>query len=184
MPFADSLSWHFAGLVLTIFLAALQGRIGRVAPLWQVVSSLPGTVLHELSHFLIALVTGGKPCGFTIIPRCHEYQLESGGTARLWTLGSVTMRNAGPLSSFPTALAPLFLNIVAWYLYRHWAGWFPHDLPHTLCLYVAVSVLCSSSLPSGQDMKVAFSSLLGLLLYGALIGAGILFRHEIAALLG
>ena len=184
MPFAESLPWHFAGLVLTIFLAALQGRIGRVAPFWQIVSSLPGTVLHELTHLLVAFVTGGRPCGFSVIPRSREYRLESGALARLWTLGSVTIGNAGPISALPTGLAPLSLNIVAWYLYRHWFEWFPQDLPHTLGLYPAIAVLCGSSLPSAQDMKVACSSLLGLLLYGSLFAAGLLFRHELAALLG
>ena len=166
---SDPLRWHFAGIMLTVFLAALQARVGRVAPWWQVLSALPGTIAHELSHLIVAFISGGRPRGFTVIPRSQEHRRGDGAVVKLWTLGSVTIGNAGVLSAFPTGLAPLLLNVVAWYLYRHWFSWFPQDLPHTLGLYLAVSVLCSSSLPSAQDVRVAFSSLSGVALYGGVI---------------
>lgn len=166
--------------MLTVFLAALQARIGHVAPWWQIVSALPGTIAHELSHLVVAFVTGGRPSGFSIIPRVQQaYRREDGEMVKLWTLGTVTVANAGVLSAFPTGLAPLLLNVVAWYIYRHWFEWFSQDLGHTLGLYLVVSVLCSSSLPSFQDLRVAFSSLLGVILYLGLIG-GYLLRAEIA----
>jgi hypothetical protein len=158
----DSGSWHhFAGLLLVILLAVLQGRVGRIGTFWQICWALPGTLLHELSHLIVAAVTGGRPVGFSIIP--HR---ERGG----WLLGSVTISRPGPISALPSALAPLALNAVAYYLYRSWWKWFPLDLPHTLLMYAAVYLFCYSSIPSGQDVKVALSSPLGLLLYTALGG--------------
>lgn len=152
---------HFAGVLLVIALAVLQARVGRAGAFWQICWALPGTLLHELSHLLVAAVTGGRPVGFTIIPRRD-------GPGR-WVLGSVTISRPGPVSALPSALAPLFLNLGAYYLYLQWGGWFPADLVHTLLMYLAIYVFCYSSVPSGQDVKVALSSPGGVLLYG---GAG------------
>jgi len=155
-------SWHhFAGLLLVILLAVLQGRVGRIGSFWQICWALPGTILHELAHLIVAAVTGGRPVGFSVIPR-----RDRGG----WLLGSVTISRPGPVSALPSAMAPLALNAVAYYLYRGWGRWFPPDLPHTLLMYAAVYLFCYSSIPSGQDVKVALSSPVGLMLYTALGG--------------
>jgi hypothetical protein len=179
MASPDPLRWHFAGIMMTVFLAALQARVGRIAPWWQVVAALPGTAAHELSHLVVALVTGGKPSGFSIIPRARDCRRSDGAVIRHWTLGSVTIANAGCLSAFPTGFAPLLLNVVAWYLFCHWFTWFPQSLSSTLGLYLVVSMLCSSSLPSTQDIRVAFSSLPGAILYLVLIAVCYLYRSEV-----
>ncbi|HBA87344.1 MAG TPA: hypothetical protein DCZ75_04940 [Geobacter sp.] len=159
---------HFTGVLLVISLAVLQGRVGRAGAFWQICWALPGTLLHELSHLVLAAVTGGRPVGFSVIPR---REAGSGATAR-WVLGSVTISRSGPVSALPSALAPLLLNVVAYYLYVGWGGWFPADLPHTLLMYVVIYVFSYSSIPSGQDVKVALSSPAGVLLYGLLGGVG------------
>lgn len=149
---------HFAGVLLVIAMAVLQARVGRAGAFWQICWALPGTMLHELSHLVVAAVTGGRPVGFTIIPRRE-------GGAR-WVLGSVTISNPSPVAALPSALAPLLLNAVAYYLYVGWSGWFPADLLHTLFMYVAIYLFSYSSIPSGQDLKVAVSRPGGVLLYG------------------
>jgi hypothetical protein len=154
---------HFAGLLLVILLAVLQGRAGRIGAFWQICWALPGTILHEISHLVVATVTGGRPVGFSVVPR------RQGGDR--WLLGSVTISRPGPISALPSALAPLALNGVAYYLYRGWTGWFPPDLPHTLLMYATIYLFCYSSIPSGQDFKVACSSTVGLFLYTAMGGA-------------
>lgn len=159
---------HFAGLLLVILLAVLQARVGRIGTFWQICWALPGTLLHELAHLVVAIVTGGRPTGFSIIPR------RDGACAGRWLLGSVTISRPGAVSALPSALAPLALNAVGYYLYRGWGGWFPRDLPHTLIMYAVIYLFCYSSVPSGQDMKVAVSSPAGLLLYAAL-GTGAWF---------
>ena len=154
---------HFAGVLLVILLAVLQGRGGRVGAFWQICWALPGTLLHELSHLVVAAVTGGRPVGFSVIPR------REGGER--WRLGSVTISRPGPISALPSALAPLALNLVAYYLYLGWGSWFPRDLPHTLLMYLVIYLFSYSSIPSGQDLKVALSSPTGVLLYAAVAGA-------------
>lgn len=164
---------HFAGLLLVILLAVLQGRVGRIGAFWQICWALPGTLLHELSHLVVAAVTGGRPVGFSIVPRREPGR----GAGERWLLGSVTISRPGPVSALPSGLAPLALNAVAYYLYRGWGGWFPADLQHTLLMYAAVYLFCYSSIPSGQDLKVALSSPVGLMLYAGLCGgAWLLWR--------
>ena len=168
MGFGVPGQWHhFTGVLLVILLAVLQGRVGRAGTFWQICWALPGTLLHELSHLVVAAVTGGRPVGFSIVPR---REASHGGRER-WLLGSVTISRPGPVSALPSALAPLFLNVVAYHLYLNWGNWFPADLQHTLMMYLAIYVFSYSSIPSGQDLKVAFSSPLGVLFYG-LVGAG------------
>lgn len=160
----DPERWHhFAGVLLVIMLAVLQGRVGRAGAFWQICWALPGTILHELSHLIVAAVSGGRPVGFSILPRRE-------GRER-WVLGSVTISRPGMVSAFPSALAPLLLNLVAYYLYLQWGRWFPFDLAHTLLMYAVIYVFCYSSVPSGQDFKVAFSRPAGVALY-ALLGCG------------
>ena len=44
---------HFAGLLLVILLAVLQGRVGRIGAYWQICWALPGTILHVyFRHFI------------------------------------------------------------------------------------------------------------------------------------
>jgi hypothetical protein len=152
---------HFAGLLLVILLAVVQGRVGRIGTFWQICWALPGTILHETAHLVVAAVTGGRPTGFSVIPRRDP-------SGRGWLLGSVTISRPGPISALPSALAPLALNIVAYYLYRSWGRWFPLDLIHTLLMYLVIYLFSYSSIPSGQDVKVALSSPFGLLLYTGL----------------
>ncbi|UFS72007.1 hypothetical protein LPW11_07395 [Geomonas sp. RF6] len=161
---------HFAGVLLVIVLATLQGRVGRAGAFWQICWALPGTVLHETAHLLVAFVTGAKPAGFSILPRRD-------GPAR-WILGSVTIRNPGILSALPSALAPLGLVMVAYYLFIGWVTWFPADLPHTLLQYATVYVFSYSAIPSDQDVKIALSRPAGVAIYFCIgCGAWVLLRQ-------
>ena len=159
---------HFAGIVLAATLGAIQGRADRKGSFWMIIVRLPGTLLHELAHLVVGFITGGRPAGFTIIPRRTIGFTTDGSERRVWVLGSVAITNPSLLAAFPTGFAPLLLLPSAWFLYRSWFVWFPPDLLHTLLMYVAVVVCCGSSLPSTQDVAVAFSRPLGVVLYAAL----------------
>jgi len=163
---------HFAGILLVILLAVMQARVGRVGPFWQICWSLFGIALHEFSHFFVGKLTGAQPTGFTILPH-RDTSSGSGG----WILGSVTINRPGPISSFPTGMAPLALNVVGFFLAKNWYRWFPLDLPHILLMYLTIYVFAYSSVPSGQDVKVAFSSLTGLLFYSFVGTAAWFYFH-------
>lgn len=71
---------------------------------WPYVYALslwPGTVAHELLHFIAGLLTGAKPVSLSVIPR----RKVDGG----WLLGSVSFARLRWWNSVPVGLAPLAL---------------------------------------------------------------------------
>ena len=146
-----------AALVL-IFYALLRGvrdSMWRIALL-----SLPGTIAHELAHYVVGALLLAKPRGFSIWPT------EQG---RTWRLGSVSFGNIGLLNGAFVALAPLVLLPIAWLCVVHvllplwndsqWGWWL-------LAGYLTATALFAA-LPSFQDLKLGGRSLL---LYAALGG--------------
>lgn len=109
--------------------------------------ALPGTAVHELSHWLVALLLGAKPSFPNIIPK------REGGT---WTLGSVRM-DPNVQTRIPIALAPIaLLPFSIWYAVAHpevTGGW---DLVH---VWIA-GTLIAASLPSRQDWLVALPAII------------------------
>src|ERR1700693_440930 len=142
-------------LIFVAILRALRNSMWRVALL-----SLPGTIAHELAHFVVGFLLLAKPHGFSIWPRSR------GNT---WTLGSVSFGNIGLLNGAFVALAPLLLLPIAWMCLIHvlmplwidgqWGWWL-------LAGYLAATALFAA-LPSFQDIKLGGRSLL---LYAALGG--------------
>ena len=64
----------------------------------------PGTLLHELSHWLVALVLGGRPSSLSVVPSRTE---------RGWRLGAVGVRNVRWFNALPIGAAPLLLAPLA-----------------------------------------------------------------------
>ena len=98
--------------------------------------------MHELSHWLVALLLGAKPSFPNIIPK------REGST---WTLGSVRI-TPNILTRIPIALLPFGI----WYAVAHpevTGGW---DLAH---VWIA-GTLIAASLPSRQDWVVALPAII------------------------
>jgi hypothetical protein len=137
----------------SLILGALHRRLSSSGSIIAVLFCLPFTIMHELSHFVAALLTGGRPSSFSIWPRRR-------GDG--WLLGSVS---AVPtlLSAAPTALAPLGWLVIGYYLMVLWdlrPVWVPEYL------IVAVLYSCSAACtPSWQDIRVALKHPLSLLLW-------------------
>jgi hypothetical protein len=122
--------------------------------IFALIYCLPFTIMHEASHFLVALLTGGRPSSFSIWPR---------RTANGWLLGSVT---AVPtlLSAAPTALAPLGWLVIGYYVMLLWdvrPQWVPEYL--VAVVMYACSAACT---PSWQDIRVALKHPFSLALWG------------------
>ncbi len=78
-------------------------------PLLFALSAWPGTLAHEMLHFLAGWVTGAKPVSLSLIPRrTHE-----GG----WVLGSVAFANLRWWNSALVGLAPMALLPGSAYLF-------------------------------------------------------------------
>ena len=139
-----------------VLLRGVRHSMWRVALL-----ALPGTLAHELMHWIVGLVLGARPYGFSVWPKPH---------GRGWQLGSVSFRHLGMLNGAWVALAPLFLLPLAWLGLVHilvplwtneqWGWW--------LAAGYLIATVLFAALPSLQDIRVGWRSLL---LYAAVGGA-------------
>ena len=109
--------------------------------------AMPGTLAHELAHYLVALALFAKPSFPSLIPQ---------RTAHGWRLGSVTFR-AGLARALPIALAPFALMPLALW----WAATQMSPAVGALyCLHAwIIAALVSASLPSSADFKIALPAL-------------------------
>jgi hypothetical protein len=144
--------------VAFVLAAMLLIRLSRYAGMWiYAVVALPGTLAHELAHYLVALMLGAKPSFPSLVPVRSE---------RGWRLGSVAFR-VGRLRAMPIALAPVLLAPLAVW----WAGALLHPAAwpiYGLQLWI-VAALFTASLPSKTDLKLAFPALAALALIGLAI---------------
>jgi hypothetical protein len=128
--------------------ALLLIRLSRHAGMWiYALVALPGTALHEFSHYAVALCLGGSPSFPSLLPTRTE---------KGWRLGHVQFR-AGHLRAMFVGMAPLLLAPLAWWwgtaLLAH-ATW-PLYLLHAWI----VAALVQAFWPSPADWKLAFPAL-------------------------
>src|SRR5262249_1418580 len=136
--------------MLLVFYALLRGARDSM---WRIaILSLPGTLAHELAHFIVGALLLAKPRGFSVWPKA---------VGRTWKLGSVSFGNISLLNGAFVALAPLFLLPIAWLCLVHlllplwndrrWAWWL---LAGYLC-----ATMVFAALPSFQDIRLGARSL-------------------------
>ncbi len=133
--------WLVAGSLL---LLRASSRLG----MWPyALLAMPGTLAHELAHYLVALALYAKPDFPSLVPQ---------RTLHGWRLGSVTFR-AGLVRALPIALAPFaLLPLALWWAVTLMA-------PAAGAIYFVhgwiVAALVSASLPSSADFKIALPAL-------------------------
>lgn len=102
-----------SGILLVIMAALTVGLLrARLHPLTFAVISWPGTVAHETAHFIVGLLLGAKPTGFSLLP--------SKNPDGSWTLGYVSFSNTRWWNTPWTAMAPMLLAPLAIYLVPEW----------------------------------------------------------------
>jgi hypothetical protein len=123
-------------------------RLARRAGMWiYALVALPGTALHELSHYAVALVLGGAPSFPSLLPTRTE---------KGWRLGHVVFRS-GYFRSMFVGMAPLLLAPLAWW----WAVtlFAPASWPLYALHAWIVAALLQACWPSRTDWKLAFPAL-------------------------
>jgi hypothetical protein len=122
---------------------------------------LPGTLCHELCHWMVGKLLNGRPVHFTVLPRRAEQGL---------VLGAVAFSNLRWYNAFFIGFAPLLLLAAAsglflWRLGGHPVlGW-----QEAGAMFVLANLLFGA-IPSWQDLRIAARSPIGwLLLAGALV---------------
>jgi hypothetical protein len=119
--------------------------------------NLPGTILHELMHFLVGLILFATPKGFSLIPKRIGDSI---------TMGSVSFVGLTIFNRIPTAMAPLLLLPISLLIMEYFStiliGLEPNLKSILLSLFFGyiLYVTIISSIPSITDFKVAFQSLL------------------------
>lgn len=104
---------------------------------------LPGTLLHELTHFIIGVLTNAQPNSFSIIPNHTK-------------LGSVSFTHLTWYNAIPTTLAPLLglasISVAAIHN-------LPQDIqrftPQNLYILVLLSPMVYACWPSSVDWRLS-----------------------------
>ena len=98
-PLPDHFTLALHAFALVLIAGALLWL--RRWPYVYALSLWPGTVAHELLHYVAGLLAGAKPVSLSVIPR----RKPEGG----WLLGSVSFARLRWWNSVPVGLAPLAL---------------------------------------------------------------------------
>jgi hypothetical protein len=151
------IGWSFCiYLAVVIATAALLHHLRRMPRFFSLIS-LPGTVGHELLHFLVGTLTLAKPVKVSLIPKFHR-----DGSA---TLGFVKFSNIRWYNALWVGFAPLLaLPAAVWLVYCRSAQIPPLSLGELAWSYVAAS-LTYSCLPSRADVEIVLSKPGGLIFY-------------------
>ncbi|MGD1074909.1 MAG: hypothetical protein ABR903_02340 [Thermodesulfovibrionales bacterium] len=116
---------------------------------WQIaLISLPGTALHELSHFLIGTLLLAKPVSVSLIPK-----RKGNG----WQLGAVEFTGLNIINAAPVTYAPLLLVGLAWLLFDRWMMPVFKAGGYSVWVLSGYAVACAlfSCLPSTTDIKAS-----------------------------
>ena len=123
--------------------------------------ALPGTVCHELCHWLVGSLLNGRPVHFTVVPRREGHG---------FVLGSVAFANLRWYNAFFIGLAPVLLLPVAYGLFLWRLGRNPVFGWSEAGSVFLLANLVFGAIPSWQDLRISARSPLGwLLLAGALV---------------
>jgi len=155
--FAGVIAGHIVVFALIGILLALLRKITWI----YVVARLPGTALHEASHYLFGLLLGARPTLFSIRP-------ERTAAGKL-SLGRVAFARLTWWNKAPIGLAPLLLLPVALYLASLACGLVPTSWQAVLLMYASWAFLLSS-IPSITDLvHVVVGTIITAIVAGAVV---------------
>lgn len=123
----------------------------------MVVIYLPGVILHELMHYIVASILA-KPLSFSVWPKKEGSQV---------TLGTVKVAGVNWLTSAPIAMAPLLLVPVSYFVFMQ-SIQFDSYLSKAIGLFLTVNIL-NSATPSIPDFKAMLRYPVGVLFYGVVL---------------
>lgn len=109
---------------------------------------LPGTLIHELLHFVVGLLLNARPVSFSVWPR------RSGPSS--WTMGSVAFANVRWYNGAAVGLAPLLAPLAATWFAPVAAHWRPG--PGDLEYWALAAPVYSMCLPSWADLRICLAS--------------------------
>jgi hypothetical protein len=180
MTLLTVLSGWMSGLVQGV--GWLLFRDERAVVLMTFVVFLPGIVIHELSHWLMAWVLGLRPHRLSLWPKVRGKRVE---------MGSVRVRSGGVLRDTLTGMAPLLVGTLilllisyqifdvaalqqAWTdhgLAAAWtAFWSAFGVPNAWLWAYLLFAVSNATLPSSSDRQPLLSLLSYVLILGLVLG--------------
>lgn len=155
-----TIGWSFCVyLAVVVATAALLHRL-RGMPRFFSLVSLPGTVGHELLHFLVGTLALARPVKVSLIPKFHR-----DGSA---TLGYVMFANIRWYNALWVGFAPLLALPGALWLVYFRSLQIPPLSPWELTWSYVAASLTYSCLPSKADVDIVMSKPVGLVVYAGI----------------
>jgi len=128
---------------ITLFFCIWSKKLRRPYILWYVVN-IPSIFLHELAHFVVGLILGGRPVRF------FSFTFEASKGSIL--LGTTVFSNINSFNALPIGIAPSIYWIILVFLFlkidltKYWG----------LMMFVSFYLLKAGK-PSRTDLKIAFN---------------------------
>ena len=149
---------RFYLILLVVFFLHLKNATYRSMIMCALIN-IPGTILHELMHFIVGLVLNAQPRNFSIIPKRSD-----GG----YVMGSVSFANIAFYNAVPASMAPLLLLPLGFYVNRYLLPLIePTFLNYVLYVWMQ-TIIIENAMPSKADFKVAKMYFSGVVLYSLL----------------
>ena len=156
-------------LLILLVIVLLRLKYTTYSSMWaSALVNIPGTILHELMHFTVGLILNARPCNFTILPRR--------GDNGNYVMGSVGFRNITFYNAVPSGMAPLLLLVIGFYINRYYLPVMPLTATNYILYVLLQTIIIENAMPSSADFHVAGLYFKGVLMYGALIIALILYQ--------
>lgn len=148
---------RFYLILLVVFLMRLKYTTYRSMWLSSMVN-VPGTILHEMMHYVVGLFLNARPCNFTIFPK-----RDVDGN---YVMGSVGFRNVTFYNAIPASMAPLLLLFIGFYINRYLLPLMPPSFINYVLYVLLQTIIIENAMPSRADFQVAGMYFVGVVMYG------------------
>ena len=163
-----TIGWSFCAYLAVVIAMAILLHYLRTMPRFFSLVSLPGTVGHELLHFLVGTLTLARPVRVSLLPKFHR-----DGSA---TLGFVMFSNIRWYNALWVGFAPLLALPAAVALVYFRAAQIPPLGIYELAWGYLAATLAYSCLPSRADVDIVLSKPAGLAIYALCVAALLWYR--------
>ena len=166
-----------ADFFISVMLVVLFGRLKHLhcRSLWSAaLVNFVGVVLHELAHYGVALLLGGRPTRFSVWPK---------RTADGYLFGQVVCSRVNGFNALPIGLAPLILLPLAWMIDRQFFLHFPVTPWNYLVYLFVLVIVIENALPSSADWRLVRHYPMALVLWGCVLAFLVWQRQWLGLLL-
>ena len=147
------LIYSYISTIMILMLEKIRNMLMSSNRFWSLAfCGILTTFPHELAHYIVAFITGGKPEGISLLPK---KEIENGNI--YWRLGYVRAY-IGKINGFWIGIAPIVWIIVGFLVAKYFFMYFEVNCMNTLLFYFIEYLCITNGIPSKQDLKVAFSS--------------------------